>query len=105
MLEMMDIISCLFFKQKTAYEMRISDWSSDVCSSDLRGRSRQHRRPADGRAEDRHFRSCRPYRHRPRPLCGRLDAEDPAEDRCAAPFLQGRPSAECPDAEDDQGRL
>src|SRR3546814_1376756 len=27
---------CLFFfKQKTAYEMRISDWSSDVCSSDL----------------------------------------------------------------------
>src|SRR3546814_6436010 len=26
---------CLFFKRKTAYEMRISDWSSDVCSSDL----------------------------------------------------------------------
>src|SRR3546814_7062674 len=25
----------LFFKRKTAYEMRISDWSSDVCSSDL----------------------------------------------------------------------
>src|SRR3546814_2759863 len=25
----------VFFKQKTAYEMRISDWSSDVCSSDL----------------------------------------------------------------------
>src|SRR3546814_5868906 len=30
-------VGCLFFfKQKTAYEMRISDWSSDVCSSDLR---------------------------------------------------------------------
>src|SRR3546814_18259959 len=28
-----------FFKQKTAYEMRISDWSSDVCSSDLIGAS------------------------------------------------------------------
>src|SRR3546814_10128064 len=28
---------CFFFKQKTAYEMRISDWSSDVCSSDLAG--------------------------------------------------------------------
>src|SRR3546814_3676729 len=28
-------ISLFFFKQKTAYEMRISDWSSDVCSSDL----------------------------------------------------------------------
>src|SRR3546814_6333873 len=31
-----------FFKQKTAYEMRISDWSSDVCSSDLRPESRGH---------------------------------------------------------------
>src|SRR3546814_15481740 len=30
----------VFFKQKTAYEMRISDWSSDVCSSDLQGRRR-----------------------------------------------------------------
>src|SRR3546814_4731386 len=29
--------SFFFFKQKTAYEMRISDWSSDVCSSDLAG--------------------------------------------------------------------
>src|SRR3546814_8397182 len=29
-------VNCFFFcKQKTAYEMRISDWSSDVCSSDL----------------------------------------------------------------------
>src|SRR3546814_5038367 len=27
--------SVFFFKQKTAYELRISDWSSDVCSSDL----------------------------------------------------------------------
>src|SRR3546814_6292385 len=33
------------FKQKTAYEMRISDWSSDVCSSDLRGGVRQCGRP------------------------------------------------------------
>src|SRR3546814_1074336 len=31
----MYIPCCFFFKQKTAYEMRISDWSSDVCSSDL----------------------------------------------------------------------
>src|SRR3546814_4913893 len=29
------VLFILFFKQKTAYEMRISDWSSDVCSSDL----------------------------------------------------------------------
>src|SRR3546814_13886131 len=33
-----------FFKQKTAYEMRISDWSSDVCSSDLLGPSVDDRR-------------------------------------------------------------
>src|SRR3546814_3229397 len=31
----MSIDRVFFFKQKTAYEMRISDWSSDVCSSDL----------------------------------------------------------------------
>src|SRR3546814_8908971 len=30
-----DLRLFFFFKQKTAYEMRISDWSSDVCSSDL----------------------------------------------------------------------
>src|SRR3546814_1465778 len=30
------LVCFFFFKQKTAYEMRISDWSSDVCSSDLR---------------------------------------------------------------------
>src|SRR3546814_987434 len=33
-----------FFKQKTAYEMRISDWSSDVCSSDLLDRRRESRK-------------------------------------------------------------
>src|SRR3546814_1126024 len=37
-----------FFKQKTAYEMRISDWSSDVCSSDLHD--------AAGKAHHRHAR-------------------------------------------------
>src|SRR3546814_6368060 len=31
----LSILLLFFFKQKTAYEMRISDWSSDVCSSDL----------------------------------------------------------------------
>src|SRR3546814_1968723 len=51
-------VFCFFFKQKTAYEMRISDWSSDVCSSDLatvclrqiamrhRSPARSHRSPA-----------------------------------------------------------
>src|SRR3546814_17241598 len=48
-----------FFKQKTAYEMRISDWSSDVCSSDLAvlgdvaRRSHRHVEPlAVGRRDD-----------------------------------------------------
>src|SRR3546814_2830204 len=38
---------CFFFKQKTAYEMRISDWSSDVCSSDLSSSSKISRRPRE----------------------------------------------------------
>src|SRR3546814_15620244 len=38
---MLNAVEFFFFKQKTAYEMRISDWSSDVCSSDLwTGKSR-----------------------------------------------------------------
>src|SRR3546814_5986116 len=43
-----------FFKQKTAYEMRISDWSSDVCSSDLHGQHRlRYRRRCRAPREDR----------------------------------------------------
>src|SRR3546814_6221402 len=41
------LVFFFFFKQKTAYEMRISDWSSDVCSSDLRV-IRNHRQAAYG---------------------------------------------------------
>src|SRR3546814_11306375 len=59
---------CLFFffKQKTAYEMRISDWSSDVCSSDLQiscaataspGYGANTRRGAHSRA-DREIKPC-----------------------------------------------
>src|SRR3546814_2338809 len=47
------VLCCFFFcKQKTAYEMRISDWSSDVCSSDLPlvGRISDRRQPARTRA-------------------------------------------------------
>src|SRR3546814_2204207 len=39
------IFMFFFFKQKTAYEMRISDWSSDVCSSDLIKRQAKPNRP------------------------------------------------------------
>src|SRR3546814_2258671 len=44
---LLTICCCVFFfKQKTAYEMRISDWSSDVCSSDLRRDAEAARRDA-----------------------------------------------------------
>src|SRR3546814_7885294 len=48
-----------FFKQKTAYEMRISDWSSDVCSSDLWivSRNAHARRHSQGRRPWRMVRS------------------------------------------------
>src|SRR3546814_4285381 len=39
MYDMFLVYVFFFFKQKTAYEMRISDWSSDVCSSDLMARA------------------------------------------------------------------
>src|SRR3546814_20043712 len=42
-----------FFKQKTAYEMRISDWSSDVCSSDLPRRQRTDGKVVEGEGEKR----------------------------------------------------
>src|SRR3546814_5948859 len=62
-----------FFKQKTAYEMRISDWSSDVCSSDLMAAHRDpvhrgnHRfgavearaEPGEARRRDRHVAALR----------------------------------------------
>src|SRR3546814_16033605 len=57
--------SFFFFKQKTAYEMRISDWSSDVCSSDLnRGSDEDHECPALWSPPDveRNNKGC----HRPR---------------------------------------
>src|SRR3546814_18987501 len=53
---------CCYFKQKTSYELRISDWSSDVCSSDLvveqsplfdRGGVRRAREGRDHRLADR----------------------------------------------------
>src|SRR3546814_7660579 len=77
-----------FFKQKTAYEMRISDWSSDVCSSDLPAPAR----PPEGEAGQDHH---------DRPACGKLDkqAAGPADQQAAvdarqpgrdAPFGVGR---------------
>src|SRR3546814_7323314 len=58
---------CFFvFKQKTAYEMRISDWSSDVCSSDLGGQER----PAQGVAERVAEARLQGLDHEPRAVVG-----------------------------------
>src|SRR3546814_3414323 len=75
-----------FFKQKTAYEMRISDWSSDVCSSDLAftctGRTQKGvRRSQPGT-------SLTPMRGA---LAGRADDQDPRLGRRQR--LAGRPEA------------
>src|SRR3546814_3690825 len=51
-----------FFKQKTAYEMRISDWSSDVCSSDLRDRDDRDQRRAPGLQEDQNHQDDQQHR-------------------------------------------
>src|SRR3546814_8082096 len=83
-----------FFKQKTAYEMRISDWSSDVCSSDLRepvdeailapehDRRPRDRRGGEGRAHRRLAQSFRPAISRPRFAIG---ADRREMHQCPAP--------------------
>src|SRR3546814_5353708 len=57
------VLFFFFFKQKTSYEMRISDWSSDVCSSDL-GRHRVQLRRIILRAEEVHRGPVRRERRR-----------------------------------------
>src|SRR3546814_2213844 len=67
-----------FFKQKTAYEMRISDWSSDVCSSDLLcggGAGRGADGGQAGRGSD--ARSAQAGRDRARAPAGGLQGRDP----------------------------
>src|SRR5881227_4246571 len=69
--------SFFFFKQKTAYEGTVRDWSSDVCSSDLRGRRGRaaHAGHAAGRARPwrrRHGRARRSEERRVGKECGLL---------------------------------
>src|SRR3546814_20217187 len=74
-----------FFKQKTAYEMRISDWSSDVCSSDLRrcpGCATRRRRPVR-RWGIRARREWRALRARHCPWLRRQRYDNPLTHSCA----------------------
>src|SRR3546814_17434567 len=74
-----------FFKQKTASEMRISDWSSDVCSSDLRQRIAQialHGRTAEAKHTADEQREQRPRQAQidhDRPLYGIAAAQKPVD--------------------------
>src|SRR3546814_9311487 len=49
----MYLLDVFFFKRMTAYELRISDWSSDVCSSDLAGAEQLETTARTGRLDDR----------------------------------------------------
>src|SRR3546814_48364 len=109
-----------FFKQKTAYEMRISDWSSDVCSSDLFARQRtafeQVVEPRDGAERQAgalagldhapHGRGI-DRRHRDHDQLGRdlggdlVDVLDPAEHRQALQIA----SAQLGSVVEEAGRL
>src|SRR3546814_5335128 len=60
------LLFVFFFKQKTAYEMRISDWSSDVCSSDLVPQLCQRRRGvAAGGVTHGEIRQCTAFAGQP----------------------------------------
>src|SRR3546814_17310726 len=73
------------FKQKSAYEMRISDWSSDVCSSDLgespasdQGSLKIAARPGGDPIRLGRLAGCLPIRARGRPLGGLCNGPGPA---------------------------
>src|SRR3546814_12219891 len=103
------MLSVFLFNQKTAYEMRISDWSSDVCSSDLPGRGLRASNPRGGGLhppptgeESRPRRESRPRARRP---CGGPSASptparpQPASSLCRDRLRRGTappPAAGCP---------
>src|SRR3546814_6491961 len=60
------VLFFFFFKQKTAYEMRISDWSSDVCSSDLADAPSAARPGAAGRVSGEACHALMRCRQQPR---------------------------------------
>src|SRR3546814_15282737 len=94
----MIVIIFFFFKQKTAYEMRISDWSSDVCSSDLQPSDAPSGRTAPARAHERSGR--RPPHNRSR---GSIRQASRAGQGPCAPARGRPPSQACPEARGSAG--
>src|SRR3546814_9119425 len=90
------VILFFFFKQKTAYEMRISDWSSDVCSSDLGriGQGRVGHLCAGLRQRDRGQRRARRHAEARQRGCRgrRLDVQADAERSGRTRRVDGRKS-------------
>src|SRR3546814_1058550 len=88
-----------FFKQKTAYEMRISDWSSDVCSSDLSGRdaegllTRSAWQKAYGRLYSGSASGTHPAKRRGLPEAAIYRMQDPLPDSGWKPCHHQRPGS------------
>src|SRR3546814_6262334 len=83
------VVLFVIFKQKTAYEMRISDWSSDVCSSDLE----EHHAVYSSQSDEQ---NCK---HRPEKLPGqrcRFCAQVLHGDSCIQPSGAGSQRLETP---------
>src|SRR3546814_10186504 len=73
------LLFVFFFKQNTAYEMRISDWSSDVCSSDLT----ECQQGSDGRADAVRYATDRPAAICARPVAADRRTPDDRRGDCA----------------------
>src|SRR3546814_7791207 len=97
-----------FFKQKTAYEMRISDWSSDVCSSDLdaeRVRDREedrHGQHQDGDAVQEHGQQQQHHRQDEEKAQRREAEGDQPVGDVLRPALVGEQELEDADAAEDR---
>src|SRR3546814_9247629 len=73
-----------FFKQKTAYEMRISDWSSDLCSSDLTDTPDKRRGTVGERGKPR--RTCHIHQHEGRTPASMRDVSVPPTTSPSSPL-------------------
>src|SRR3546814_1251783 len=83
----MVLINFFFFKQKTAYELLISDWSSDVCSSDLRALVRAYGLGPGGLTDDEMATIDRTGEHISMTERRAMEAERDTIDRYVAAYL------------------